>query len=93
MVGPYIFSGPTTKKKKIMCLPLMAGPLRPNPHTPLELNGRWNVGTLKKVPKKVIFSLMARQLRENLFCGYIRNNFFCFVDMYSILWQSQHTYL
>ena len=38
----------------------MAGSLRPNPPS-LELNGRWNVRTLgKKVPKKIIFSLMAR---------------------------------
>ena len=36
----------------------MAGPLRP---TPLELNGRWNVG--KKGKKKVIFSLMAPRPR------------------------------
>ena len=64
-------------------LPLMARPLRLNPPPPLELNGRWNVGTQeKKVPKKVIFSLlarpftpppslMARPLREELFfCGF-----------------------
>ena len=34
----------------------MAGSLRPNPPSPLELNGRWKVGTLeKKVPKKLIY--------------------------------------
>ena len=36
--------------KKILLL--MAGPLRP---TPLELNGRWNVGTLEKKVKKSYF--------------------------------------
>ena len=50
----------------------MAGPLMPNPHPPqpppIELNGRWNVGTLgKKSSKKRYFSLMARPLREELF--------------------------
>ena len=36
----------------------MARPLRPNLPPPLELNGRWNVGTLKKkVTKKVFFFL------------------------------------
>ena len=40
----------------------MTGPLRPYT-PPLELNGRCNFGTLeKKVPKKVIYSLMARPL-------------------------------
>ena len=35
---------------------LMAGPLRPNPPHPLELNGRWNFGTFeKKVPKEFFF--------------------------------------
>ena len=43
----------------------MAGPLRLNPPPLLELNGRWNVE--KKVKKKVLFSLMARPLREELF--------------------------
>ena len=33
---------------------LMTGPLRPNP-PPLELNGRWNVGTLEKRFKKKLF--------------------------------------
>ena len=43
----------------------MAGSLRPNPLPPLELNGRWNIGTLerwnvgKKGTKKVLFALMA----------------------------------
>ena len=45
----------------------MARPLRPTP-PPLEQNGRWNVGTLEnEVPKKVLFSLIARPLREELF--------------------------
>ena len=44
-------------QKKILLL--IAGPLRPNPPPP-SLNGRWNVGTLKKSLKKIIFSLMAR---------------------------------
>ena len=39
--------------KKVLLL--MARPLRPNPPPPIELNGRWNVGTLeKKAPKKVL---------------------------------------
>ena len=33
----------------------MAGPLRPNPNPPLELNGRWNFGTLEKKVLKQIF--------------------------------------
>ena len=46
--------------KKVLLL--LAGPLRTNPPPPSELNGRWNFGTLeKKVPKKVLFPLMARQ--------------------------------
>ena len=37
-------------------------------YPPIMLNGRWNFGTLEtKVPKKIIFSLMARPLREELF--------------------------
>ena len=68
--------------KKVLLL--MAGPLRPNPPLPppLELNGRWNFGTLeKKGSKKSYFFLngpalyapgpppllMARPLREELF--------------------------
>ena len=59
---------------------LMAGPLRPNPPPPHELNGRWNFGTLeKKGSKKSYFFLngpalynppllfMARPLREEFF--------------------------
>ena len=34
-------------QKKVLLL--MAGPLRPNP-PPLELNGRWNVGTFLNGP-------------------------------------------
>ena len=46
----------------------MAGPLRPNrPPSPPELNGSQNFFPVPKVPKKVIFSLMARPLREELF--------------------------
>jgi len=46
---------------------LMAVQLRPNPPPHLELYGRRNFGKFeKKVPKKVFFSLMARQLREEL---------------------------
>ena len=40
-------------KKNIL---LMALPLRLNPPPPLELNGRWNVGTLeKRFQKKLVF--------------------------------------
>ena len=48
-------------QKKVLLL--MAGPLRPYPPPPLELNGRRHFGTLeKKVPKKGFFPLMARPL-------------------------------
>ena len=48
-----------SRKKTVLLL--MARPLRPNLPPPLELNGRWNVGTLKnKGYKKAFFSLMAR---------------------------------
>ena len=43
----------------------MAGPLRPNPPPPHELNGRWNVGK-KGLKKKSIFSLMARPFTSPL---------------------------
>ena len=53
----------------------MAGPLRPNPPPPHELNGRWNVGKKGLKKKKYFFLngpalylppplLMARTLRE-----------------------------
>ena len=58
---------------------LMAGPLRPTP-PPLELNGHWNFAMFeKKVPKKGIFSLIARPFtpfngpaikRRTFFCGF-----------------------
>ena len=57
----------------------MAGPLRPNPPHPLELNGRWKVGMLEKSsfflkgpapnPPPV---LMALPLRDELFIGHFR---------------------
>ena len=50
----------------------MAGPLRPSPPPSRAEWPLWKVGTSeKKVPKKVIFSLMARPLREEHFlCGF-----------------------
>ena len=60
--------------KKVLLL--MTGPLRPNSPSPLELNCRWNVGTLGKkgYQKKFLYGhalyppplLMARPLREEL---------------------------
>ena len=64
--------------KKVLLL--MARPLRPNPQPPLELYGRWNVGTLEKNWFKESYFflngpalypppplLMVRPLREGLF--------------------------
>ena len=58
-------------------VPLMAGPFRPNP-PPLELLERW-----KKVPKKVLFSLMARPSREELFLRLPLLVFFLFFVFFS----------
>ena len=51
--------------KKVILL--LAGPLRPNP-PPWALE-RWNVEK-KRFQKKLFFSLMARPLREDFFCGF-----------------------
>ena len=66
--------------KKVLFL--MAGPLRPNPPPPPP-SSLMAVGTLerwkKEVPKKVIFSLIARLLREDLFyAAYITDTLLLF---------------
>ena len=51
---PVYFNGCKVREAAKKVLLLMAGPLRPNP-PPLELNGRWKFGTLKKNYQKKFF--------------------------------------